>query len=651
MMKKIKLFSKKQLLNDGEVKSYAPDIDFISRISTRGGINFDDVKYVKSGTGYEACITLHGYPKEVNDFWLSHISAYKDTVFCMDISSSDKAQVNQNLRKSLDEQASRVNSARSSGEALDAQRKYSQMERLYNEINSFGEVLKAIKIRLYIPAKTIFEADKKLRDITADLVGNKGYKASVFLDETKSDFRSLFLSDAQQQKTIYARPGQPISAHTLAAGDPFHFGALKDPRGTYFGSTDTGGSVLLDLFRKTERRMSYNFVTFGSMGAGKSTILKKIALDMASKGNYVRVLDPTGEFVKLTKYIGGKVIYLDGSTDSVLNMLQILSDENNALAYTKHINRVVTIYSFLRKDEVKEDELLVLKQLLRVLYRQFNILDENDNIKVDLATMPNESFPILSDLLNLTRMMIEHYPAHAKELFETSNIRESKVGILENIELKLHDLCTTYGNIFNKHTKIDDFYSEKFITFVFNNLIDMEECIYDAQYHNVLSLCYDNGVANGLKMKEAFQEQTIPEDQITRTMILIDEFSRSINTRKTIGVKELETVEREGRKWYIGVGLASQLISDAFPDESSAEGTAAIRNLFKLSTYKFIFHQDESSVEKIRQAFSGTFSENVINKIPTLAQKECFLSIATERVLKFTVWASDEEIYVFDGGQ
>lgn len=646
LLEKLPIGSKEKIMQT----EYPPDLDFISQIETKGGLDFNDQKYVKSGTGYEACLSIYAYPKEVDDFWLSHISAYKDTVFCLDISSSNKAQVNNNLRKSLDEQASRVYSARSTGEALDAQRKYEQMEDLYREINSFGEVLKNINIRLYIPAKTIYEAEKKLRDISADLIG-KGYKVAVYLNETKEDFRKLFQSSQQQRGSIYSRLGQPIPARTLAAGDPFHFGALKDPCGTYFGSTDTGGSILLDLFRWTPRRMSYNFATFGSMGAGKSTILKKISLDMAIKGHFVRIFDPSGEFVKLTNYLGGKVIYLDGSTDSVLNMLQILPDENYKVAYTKHVNRVVTIYNFLRGGNAAEEELLVLKQLLRVLYKQFNLLDDEDMIKVDLATVPNDKFPILSDLLALTENMIANYETYGDRIFEMSNIRESKIGTLENIELKLKDLCTTYGNIFNRHTKIDDFYSTKFVTFVFNNLISMEESVYDAQYHNALTLCYDNGVTNGLKMKEAYQEKSIPERQIVKTMIIIDELHRSVNAGKTTGVKELETLQREGRKLYIGIGLASQLIGDLFPDNSSAEGIAAIQNLFKLSTYKFIFHQDESSKEKLKQAFAGAFSDNVINKIPTLAQKECFLSVANERVLKFTVWASDEEIYVFDGGQ
>ena len=644
-------FLSKAKPKEKSIQSFPIDLDLIFRVGTAGGLDFTDVKYVKSGSGYEVCLSLFGYPKEVGDFWLSHIAAYKDTIFCMDVSSSDKGQVNANLRKSLDEQASRIHTAKSTGEALDAQRRYQQMKDLYTEINSFGEVLKNINIRLYIPAKTIYEADKKLRDIMADIIGNKGYKAAVFLNETKADFRKILLSQGQQQKDIYSRPGQPISANTLAAGDPFHFGALKDPRGTYFGSTATGGSVLLDLFRKTSRRMSYNFTTFGSMGAGKSTILKKIALDMAVRGNFVRIFDPTGEFVKLTRYLGGKVIYLDGSTGSVLNMLQILPDENNALAYTKHVNRVVTIYTFLRGEDVSEEELLVLKQLLRVLYQQFNFLNREENIVVDIPSVPNDKWPTLTDLLRLVGHMISNYDAFEEQLFAASSIRKSFKPMIENIELKLTDLTTTYGNIFDRHTKIDNFYNEKIVTFVFNNLIDMEDAVYDAQYHNALTLCYDNGVANGLAMKNAFQESTIPESQITKTMILMDEVHRSINAQKLIGVRELETIMREGRKYYIGIGLATQLISDILPDNSSAEGIMSIQNLFKLTTYKFIFHQDESSRNKLRQAFAESFADNVINKISTLGVGECFLSIANERVLNFNVWASDDEKYVFDGGQ
>lgn len=642
---------RQKYLKKGDVKEKPEkNIDFISAIGPAGGLSFTDEKFVKTGTGYEACIYLYEYPSMLPAYWLSHLTGIKDSVFVMDIASLDKTQVKENLRKSLDEQRSRIHTAKSTGDALDARHLYEQMQAMYEEVNSFGEVMKAILIRLYVPAKTVYEVDVKLKEILKELGGGQGYKAGVCLHETKADFRNAFLSYSQQQD-IHGRKGQPITSTAIAGGNPFHFSSLKDPNGMYYGMTKTGGAVLLDFFRVTEKRMSYNFLIAGKMGAGKSTILKKICTDMAIRQNYLRVFDPTGEFAKLTEYLGGRVIYLDGTSDSALNMLQILPDENDKVAYAKHLNRVLTIYKYLKKGDVSENEELVLKQVLRVLYIYFKIIDQKGNIIRNLRDMKNDEFPVIKDLLDMTRYMINHYDEEGDKIIEISNIRESRKDILEDIELKLEDLCSIYGDIFNRHTKIEKFYDNKLVTFVFNNLIDMEESIYDAQFYNALTLCWDSGVANGVRMKELYRTGRIAEEDICRTEIIVDEAHRSVNANKRTGVREVEFMMREGRKYYIGLGLASQLIADWVPDDSSAEGVGDMKKLFELATYKMVFHQDESSIGKLREVFSNSFPEEVIRKIPLLTKGDCFLSIASDRMIELSVYASKEELYVFDGGQ
>ena len=44
-----------------------------------------------------------------------------------------------------------------------------------------------------------------------------------------------------------------MPALTLAAGLPFHYSELNDPRGSYLGTTFTGGNVIFDLFHKDKK--------------------------------------------------------------------------------------------------------------------------------------------------------------------------------------------------------------------------------------------------------------------------------------------------------------------------------------------------------------------------------------------------------------
>ena len=641
------LFGKKL----SEEEKQALNAEFISKIAPVGGLDFSHAKYVQSGNGYEACVYVFSYPKNVSNHWLSLLTNIDGTIGVLDISTLNTAEVKLNLKKSLEEQNSRFVTAKSDAEKIDAQQQYREIEEMYREVSNFGEVMKTLVSRIYVPAATLYEADKKVKEIIKNLEGS-GFRAAICLNETKSDFQNLLLPYGRQQEKIYKRKGQAVTSGTLAGGNPFHFSYLSDPNGAYYGKTTTGGSVLLDIFRREENgtRMSYDFVSIGKKGAGKSTTLKKILVDRAARGDIVRVFDVSGEYRMVVESLGGKIISLDGA-GARINILQILpNDENQQVAFKNHIEKVCSIYELLKKGNVNEDEELVLKQVLLLLYRACNICNNDGSLLVDLTELKPEDFPILSDLLQLVRYIISKMESDGDEVFQLANIRGNKRSILEDIELKLVDLTTTHKNIFDGHTSIKDFYNEEVVCFSLKNLIHAEPGVFDAQLFNALMICWDNIVVVGKKMKDLVREGKIREEDIVHTLILIDEAHLTINANKPAAVSTIIRIVREGRKYFAGLGLASQSIRDFVPDNAETQAVEQMKTLFELTTYKFIMQQDSNAIPKIRDIFQNTFSDAELEAIPLLTKGECILSISGDRNLSFKVWASKDELYLFDGG-
>lgn len=279
------------------------------------------------------------------------------------------------------------------------------------------------------------------------------------------------------------------------------------------------------------------------------------------------------------------------------------------------------------------------------------ICNQNGELIRDLKEMQPEDFPILSDLLALTTYMIQHFEKNADIIFQRTNIRENKLPILEDIELKLRDLCTTHGKTFNGHTTINNFYDEKVVCFNVKNLTRKDDQVFDAQIYNALSICFDNCVANGSVMKELVREKKIKEEDIVHFLVLMDESHLTINANKTAGIDEVIRMVREFRKYFGGLGLASQSIRDFIPDRADADAVDKMKVLFELTTYKFMMMQDSNSLPKIREAFQGSFSEIEIESIPMLEQGNCILSIAGDRNLQLKIRLQDEEQYYFDGGR
>ena len=96
-------------------------------------------------------------------------------------------------------------------------------------------------------------------------------------------------------------------------------------------------------------------------------------------------------------------------------------------------------------------------------------------------------------------------------------------------------------------------------------------------------------------------------------------------------------------------------IADAFPDYNSENGemgeiSQIVVNLFKLSTYRFLFKQDESSEELIKRVFGKQLSDYDIADIIGFEERDILLNIKGAKNIKFRYGLSETEKRIFDGG-
>lgn len=73
------------------------------------------------------------------------------------------------------------------------------MKKLYDEINSLGEVIKSIEIRIFAVAKTRMELENSVAGIIKNLEADN-YRAAVFLNESERDWKSVYQSATKQVK-------------------------------------------------------------------------------------------------------------------------------------------------------------------------------------------------------------------------------------------------------------------------------------------------------------------------------------------------------------------------------------------------------------------------------------------------------------------
>lgn len=627
-----------------------PDENLIGIIQPKGGVSFRDERYIKTGSGYGAVLEVYEYPKiKVGWCWLSAITEQPNTLVTIDLGTEDVAIAKQNINKSAREQEARLQEAKDLTDAQDADARLQELQNFYATLDSMGETVKLLRIRLFLAERTEEALDQSVKHVMESLTSRQ-YRAAIYLNENKQQYQSFTQSYTEQnQDMLCRRYGQPLFGEALAAGYPFHFVNLDDRMGAYLGTALNGqGTIFFDLFEKTAARKSYNALMIGNMGSGKSSLLKKLLLDRAMRGDYIRGFDVTGEFAPLIYALGGKIIALDGSR-GMLNPLEIMrADESETISFSLHISKMQTIFHHLSPDADSYD-LIVFENLLRDLYAERGIISTNGLDMTGCTGRPPEDYPTFSDLLAFGNRKKEEILTSQNPVKQAE--AKQNYPRLEKILLVLTNICNNFGAIFDGHTTIEDFQKEQIVFFDISSLNRMKDSVFDAQIASALNLFWSLGLTNGTTMKNLDEAGQIEEEDIIHTVILIDESHKTFNARKLYAVRNLNPMLREGRKYYVSILLASQRLRDYIPEGTDQEAISELKVMFELAQYKFLMQQDATAVPLLDEVFGGRLTNAELNSIPELAIGQCVLSIQGDRNISFHVDLTEEEVSLFHGGR
>lgn len=622
------------------------DETLFTYIQPQGGITFKEPNYIITGDGYIRCIHIYQLPKILDDFWLDNIFDIEDTIVTMDIDTKDTIEVKKNINRSIQEENARLHSAKNFSELYDADTRRQELQAMYDEISSMGEVMKSVDLRIFVKGRNLIELDERCESIIKKLESDS-FMATTFLNEGKREWQSLLEPADKQQKKPFAMPAHPLLTEQIAFGNPYCYSELIDDNGDLIGFTPVGGAVIFDEYHKTASRKHYNSLIIGDMGSGKSTYLKKRFKANAAKGNFLRTFDVTGEFTNLTKEFGGKIIKCNG-VDGMLNPLEILkAGEDDFTSYARHISKVATFYRCLEPSA--DDQLLIsLEIYLREFYESFGLVPSEG---ITITGLPAKSYPTFTDFLNFLNKKIKKL----KSIELTGNvdieIAKNEALKLSALENSIKSLVLNYGNMFDGHTSVDNITDEKIVTFDISDIKDLGRS-FNAQMFNVVSLCWDNAVKNGEIMKKMWEENKLSVTDINCFLILIDESHRWVNTKMPHILNLLISYAREARKYFAGIAFASQSIRDFMPEGISDSNVDLIKTLFELTQYKFMFRQDSSTIQILNSVFNNALSFSQIEQIPYLNIGECILSISGDKSIRFKVWLSEEyEKTLFSGGR
>lgn len=626
------------------VKKYGYDPIFISQIQPAGNITpKSDV--IQTGDGYLKVLHIYQYKRMNNRrFWGDSVFKFSNVVSTIDIKTIDKNSVlfETSLNRSLSEFADRVETSRDAISRKKAIKDYQSLDAVVSDIIDNDEEIKEIRGRLYIHEPTM-EALIDKETYIKRRIKKAGVHVTTYLEETKEEYLSLFLPYEQQTPT-FKRKGQEIHTFSLAHSYPLNMVNLVDPTGLYLGYTLTGnGIVCLDLFHKDKFRKSYSSVYIGGQGSGKSALAKFVAKHNRIMGNTTYMLMVSDEAEEMATQYGGKS--LDARSPKI-NPMQIYATDIDSKtgdtlekeSYHTNLSKIKAIYilaSGLSDASTTEN---TFDNYLSKFYSRW--LKEKNLSLNKITQYAPEEYPLFEHLRDYIKV--------EQEKVEEEFLRKELYDILSG----LNKIVESNGEIFNCYTE-NNFEMDKLVAIDSESLLAKDSNVYNAQTFNMLNMFYSLGLKRGQREKYLYETGQKKFEEIEFTTILIDEFHNLVRNQNKFVLKQLDKWNREGRKVFNAISFIIHDINDCFIDMNDGqmgEISKAVVNLFKLTTYRFIFEQDTSSLDQLRLVFGSQISETDLNNITKLETGETHLNIKGLTNIQLKVDLPKKDIDLFRGG-
>ncbi|MCM3191289.1 DUF87 domain-containing protein [Bacillus subtilis] len=404
------------------------------------------------------------------------------------------------------------------------------------------------------------------------------------------------------------------AASSLMSWDDTEICDLR-PRSLIEGFNKKSGSPVAINYLDKRRTLNQNKVVIGTSGVGKTTYMFQCILRLIALGGArIFIIDPENEYSHIVEYLGGTVIHLSSSSDTIVNPLQIFSVEldadddanENKRSVTddslveklikQKINRLKGFFKVITDNALGKVELSIIETVMMNLYSRFR------EIK-DINKMTNEDWPILEDLYN------------ALGKLKTTNPDEFKY--IEEFWIILKGYVHGATTLFNGYTNLD--LNTDLVSFDLKPL-QTETDVQGACYLNTFSFLWDE----------------ITKDRTQLTYLFGDEIHFVLQNKESANF--FYQAFKRFRKYNAGATVGTQQIQDVLnaPDNI---GPAIVGNSYT----KVFFGLDNIGVDDIITKLKMNFSKEEKSLLSAKRQGEALIIYGSQRVF-MQVKLTEEEL-------
>lgn len=360
--------------------------DFIAPPS----LDRSDFGHLVVGNQYVRNFVMQGFPNQVYVGWLNALynaAAEIDTMIHVE-PADDRAALDALTAKitqfeaqlATEQERGNIRNVTRLGDAI--QDLYEERRKLERNIEKLYQV--EILANLYADSKENLE--KETQKLDNKLRGRKIYLMPNYLRQDDGYKSTLPIG-----KSFITDKYRNFNSGALTACFPFYNSEITHENGVFIGvNTATWTPVLIDFYDRKILNNS-NITVLGQAGTGKTFFVSLLTLRSTLRGIRTVIIDPEGEYKKLTDAVGGSHIYLAPDSNECINPFDIeeedIVDEDGFPTGQKEVNINDKVSDVLNLLEVmagglSQGQRSTCATLLQQLYYDKNISRDPESLYV-----------------------------------------------------------------------------------------------------------------------------------------------------------------------------------------------------------------------------------------------------------------------------
>lgn len=408
----------KQVLGKGERTMF----DFLAPDS----IDRSDETFIKIGNKYVRNFTIQGYPSHVYVTWLRDFYQYDgDMDVAVYAEPADDRDALEELTKKITAYEAQLQTELEKGSNREISMLRNKIETLYQErekieLNMESLFYVSISCNLYADSKEQLDretkaldnrvAGKKITLVPSYLRMDDGYKSCL-------PYGNVYINDKFRN----------FNTAGLGACFPFYNSELTHLDGLFCGiNLETKTPMYVNFYDKKILNNA-NITVFGASGSGKTFFVSLLTMRSAIQGIKTVIIDPEGEYVKLTEALGGVHIYIAPDSNNFINPFDIEEeveiDADGRITGNKIVDIKTKATDILNLISVMTGgldatQLALCSTAITQLYKKFGITSNPESLYTNEPFFDEKTgrlytegmkkrMPQFSDFYNMLKLMIE----------------------------------------------------------------------------------------------------------------------------------------------------------------------------------------------------------------------------------------------------